>query len=384
MKKIMVITGTRAEYGLLKSVLQKIQGNPSWFLCLIVTGTHLEEKFGLTYKEIEQDGIQISHKLPIHLDSDKSKDILYSMAIELKQLANLFEAEKPDLLVLLGDRFEIGIGAITALMNRVPIAHIHGGELTEGVIDDAIRHSISKMSSIHFVSTIEYKNRLIQMGEQPNSVHFVGSLGVENSKKCKLLTKEDLSRKIGIYWDKPLILITYHPVTLEDNTAKTQFQSILDVVSEKKEYNYIFTYANADTGGSVINTMIEDYVKKHKNCKVFPSLGQINYLSTVRNCAVVMGNSSSGIIEVPSFHIPTINIGDRQKGRVQAKTIVNCGYGSEEITEALETALSPSFLEQCKKEINPYEKEDTSDRIIEEIKNFLGSFNSTKKKFYDT
>lgn len=383
MKKIMVISGTRAEYGLLKPIIQKINMNPDWKLCLVVTGTHLEKNFGFTYTEIEQDGLKINHKLPMHLDSDNPKGILTSMSIELKQLADLFEIEKPNLLVILGDRYEIEIAAIAALINRVPIAHIHGGELTEGVIDDSIRHSISKMSSIHFVSTEEYKNRLIQLGEQPASVHYVGSLGVENSKKLNLLTKEELSAKFAISWNKPLILVTYHPVTLENDTATNQFQTLLSVISEKVEYNYLFTYSNGDAGGSSINTMIDDYVKLHKNCKAYPSLGQINYLSTVRYCAAVMGNSSSGIIEVPSFHIPTINIGDRQRGRVQSKTIVNCGYSSDEIKMALETALSPSFLKQCKEEANPYEKENTSDIIINKMEKFLDNFKTTKKTFFD-
>lgn len=383
MKKIVVLTGTRAEYGILKPIIKKINNHPDLDLCLLVTGTHMEEKFGLTYKEIDEDGFYINYKIPIKLNSDSPKGILNSMAIELKQLADIFEKEEPNLLLILGDRFEIEMAAITALINRVPIAHIHGGELTEGVIDDAIRHSITKMSSIHFVSTKEYQNRLIQMGEQPNSVHYVGSLGVESIKKLSLLGKDMLSRRFGFSWDKPLIMVTYHPVTLENNTAKEQFQSLLNVVTEKNNYNYIFTYSNADTGGNLINTMIEEYVKNHKHCKAYPSLGQLCYLSTIKYCAAVIGNSSSGIIEVPSFHIPTINIGDRQNGRVQAKTIINCGYSSHEIKTALDTALSPTFLNQCKEETNPYEKENTSDIIIEELNKFLADFKTTKKKFFD-
>lgn len=383
MKKIAVVTGTRAEYGLLKPLLKKIIEDKDLELCLIVTGTHLEKQYGETCCEIEQDGFQINYKIKMDLNSDKPQGILKSMALELNGLADVFGETQIDLLVLLGDRYEILMAATCALINRIPIAHIHGGELTQGLIDEGIRHAVTKMSAIHFTSTEEYRRRVIQMGENPKWVFNVGALGVENIANVSFLSKEELTRKFDIKWNKPIMMVTYHPVTLENNTAKEQFGNLLCVLEKHDEYNYVFTYANADTDGQVINQMIENFVSRRENCKAFASMGQIGYLSMLRYVSGVIGNSSSGIIEVPSFHIPTINIGDRQKGRVRAKTVVDCGTSEREVEKALKYAMSEEFTKLCRKESNPYKGEKTADSIIENIKKYLAVFKNTEKEFYD-
>lgn len=383
MKKIAVVTGTRAEYGLLKPLLKKIIEDKDLELCLIVTGTHLEKQYGETCCEIEQDGFQINYKIKMDLNSDKPQGILKSMALELNGLADVFGETQIDLLVLLGDRYEILMAATCALINRIPIAHIHGGELTQGLIDEGIRHAVTKMSAIHFTSTEEYRRRVIQMGENPKWVFNVGALGVENIANVSFLSKEELTRKFDIKWNKPIMMVTYHPVTLENNTAKEQFGNLLCVLEKHDEYNYVFTYANADTDGQVINQMIENFVSRRENCKAFASMGQIGYLSMLRYVSGVIGNSSSGIIEVPSFHIPTINIGDRQKGRVRAKTVVDCGTSEREVEKALKYAMSEEFTKLCRKESNPYKGEKTADSMIENIKKYLAVFKNTEKEFYD-
>ena len=383
MYKIGIVTGTRAEYSLLKPLIQKVSDDNELEPCLIVTGTHLEKKFGNTVQEIVKDGYIIHFKVPMNLESDDPRGICISMSQELKGLSIIFEKTKLDMVFLLGDRYEMLIVAIAAMMFQIPIAHLHGGEITEGAMDDAIRHCISKMSSIHFPSTKISAKRLKQLGEPPNRIFPVGALGVENIKRINYLDKSELCKTYSPLFGNPYIMVTYHPVTLEKNTAESQFQQLLSAISEKKEYSYIFTYANADTEGNIINILIEDYVGKHENACAFCSMGQRGYLSALNYAVCVLGNSSSGIIEAPSFHIPTVNIGNRQKGREYSESVVSCGNTKKEICAALEYALSEAFLEKCRKCHNPYEKNDTSKKIISITKKILKSDFDIKKKFLD-
>ena len=384
MKKVCVVTGTRAEYGLLKPIIEKVHQSEELTLQLVVTGMHLSPEFGLTYKEIEKDGYPICTKIEMLLSSDTTVGITKSMGVALMGFADCFEQQRPDILIVLGDRYEIFMAVSAAMIARIPIAHIHGGELTEGLIDEAIRHSITKMSQLHFTTTEEYRNRVIQLGEQPSRVYNVGALGVENIKNIKLLEKAELERQLGFTFSDKTILVTYHPVTLENATSKEQFENVLNVLEKHKELKIIFTKSNSDTDGRIINQMIDEFAKVNpERCVVFTSMGQLRYLSALQFCTAVMGNSSSGIIEVPSFGIPTINIGERQRGRVCAETVINCGNGTEEIEEALQQALSVEFrnaIHYCK---NPYEGENTSEKIIEIIKHSLNQGIEVKKKFYD-
>ena len=384
MKKVCIVTGTRAEYGLLKPIIEKVHRDTELELQLVVTGMHLSPEFGLTYKEIEKDGFPIADKVEMLLSSDSNVGITKSMAVALMGFADGFERLKPDMVLILGDRYEILMVASAAMIAKIPIAHLHGGELTEGLIDEAIRHSISKMSYLHFTSTDEYRKRVIQLGEQPDRVHCVGALGVENIKNISLMNKEELEKSLGIKLTENTVLLTYHPVTLEGMTAQQQFQNILDVVEAKKELFVVFTKANADTHGRIINQMIDDYVSKHQERSVaFTSLGQLRYLSILQFCNMVIGNSSSGLLEVPSFHIPTINIGERQRGRVCAESVINCDNTVEEIVKAIDKASSEEFRKEVCECKNPYEREGTSAKILEVVKQTLNEGIDIKKKFYD-
>lgn len=384
MKKICIVTGTRAEYGLLKPLIEKVNKEAALELQLVVTGMHLSTEFGLTYHEIEEDGYPIRAKVEMLLGSDTSVGITKSMGVALIGFADYYEINKPDIVVILGDRYEMLMAASAAMMARIPIAHIHGGETTEGAVDESIRHSITKMSHLHFTATEEYRKRVIQLGEQPQSVYNVGALGIENVKTVRLLKKEELERDIDFQFANKTIMVTYHPVTLEKMTAAKQFQNILDVIDRRNEMKVIFTKANSDTDGRIINQMTDDYVSKNPNrCKAYTSLGQLRYLSALQFCAAVVGNSSSGIIEVPSFNVPTVNIGDRQKGRICAASVISCGNEVQEIESALDTVLSPAFQHKASAVFNPYEGEHTSDKILEVICSALEKGINLKKKFYD-
>ena len=380
--RIGVVTGTRAQYGILKPLLQKVNKCPEAELCLIVTGMHLQEEYGNTYQEIETDGFAIDYKIPMHLHSDCEKEILKSMASELSQFGEVLEKAALDIMIVLGDRFEILVAVTAAMVCRVPVAHLHGGESTEGNIDESIRHAITKMSQYHFPAAGEYAKRIIQMGENPEHVYAVGALGVENVKNCKLLSREELVQKYGKPFREEYIMVTYHPVTLENHTAGAQFGKLLEIINQHKEFQYIFTYANADPDGRVINSMIDEFAATHTNVLAFKSMGQIGYLSSLQFATMVMGNSSSGIIEVPSFGIPTVNIGDRQKGRMRADSVIDCGYEAEEIEAAFQKALS-SFRESCRRVKNPYEGENTSKQMLEIILDILRNGAELKKRFYE-
>lgn len=384
MKKICIVTATRAEYGLLKPVIEKIYKLERIELKLVVTGMHLSPEFGLTYKEIEEDGYPIDQKIEMLLSSDTPTGITKSMGVALMGFADYFFLNRPDIVVILGDRYEMLTVAAAAIIARIPIAHLHGGEKTEGAIDEAIRHSITKMSQLHFTATEEYRRRVIQLGEQPDRVYNVGALGVENARKVSLLSKEELEHQIGFHFSKPTIIVTYHPVTLEILTTREQFADILSVIDNHKEISVIFTKANADTDGRIINQMIDEYVKENSDrCAGYTSLGQIRYLSALQYVDAVLGNSSSGLVEVPSFRIPTINIGDRQRGRVCAKSVIQCANTVQEIEEALQMALSEEFKRGITIMQNPYEKEGTSDKIVKIIDSVLDNGIEMKKSFFD-
>ena len=384
MKKVCVVTGTRAEYGLLKPIIEKIYKSNDLELQLAVTGMHLSDEFGLTYHEIEEDGYPIHIKIDMHLDSDTPAGITKSMGIALLGFADYFETDRPDIVVILGDRYEIFMAASAAMIAGIPIAHIHGGEKTEGAVDEAIRHSVTKMSHLHFAATEMYRKRIIQLGEDPSTVYNVGALGVENVRSVKLLNKKALEESLDFKFTDQTIMVTYHPVTLEIMTAGKQFQNLLDVVDRHKELSVIITKANSDTDGRIINRMIDEFAAGNSDrCKAYTSLGQVRYLSALQFCTAVMGNSSSGMIEVPSFHIPTINIGDRQRGRICAESVINCKNSVGEIENALQKALSSEFRSSIADVINPYEKAGTSAAIVEILQDALNKGIDLKKTFYD-
>ena len=381
-RKICVVTGTRAEYGLLYWLMKEIEADKDLELQLIVTGMHLSSEFGLTYKEIEKE-FKINKKIEMLLSSDTSIGISKSMGLAQISFAEAYEDLKPDIVVVLGDRYEIFSATSAAMIANIPIAHLHGGETTEGAFDESIRHSITKMSHLHFTATQEYKNRVIQLGEHPSRVFNVGGMGIENIKRLKLLSKEEFEKSIEFKLNKKNILVTFHPVTLENSTAKEQFQELLDAIDELENTNIIFTKANSDTDGRIINQMIDDYVAKNFYKSVgFNSLGQLRYLSALQFVDAVVGNSSSGLAEAPSFKIATINIGDRQKGRIRASSVIDCEPKKEEISKAFEKIYSKEFQEKLKNVRNPYGENCPSKEITEVLKN-INLANILKKAFYN-
>lgn len=382
MRKICVVTSTRAEYGLLYWLLKEIEADSELKLQFIVTGMHLSPEFGLTYKEIEKE-FKIDKKIEILSSSHTSLDICAEMAIVYEKFAPALAELKPDILVLLGDRYEIfGVAGVASIM-QIPIAHIHGGETTQGAFDEAFRHSITKMSHIHFAATNEYANRIIQLGEDPSRVFNVGGPGIENIKKLNLLNKDEFEKSIKFKLAKKNILITFHPVTLENSSAREQFNELLNALDELEETNFIFTKANSDTDGDVINKMIDEYVSENPQKAVaFASLGQLRYLSAIKFVDIVLGNSSSGLLEVPSFKKATINIGDRQKGRARASSVIDVRPVKEEILAAIKRAYSKEFEQTLKDTINPYDGGNPSKKMVKILKE-IKLDGILKKKFYD-
>ncbi len=369
MRKICVFTGTRAEYGLLKPLLDIIKADDELTLQLIVSGTHLSPEFGLTYKNIESDGFKIDEKVEIVLSSDTPTGICTSMGLGLIGYCGAIQRILPDIIVILGDRYEAFGMATAATVCCVPVVHIHGGEQTLGAIDEVFRHSITKMAHIHFPCCEEYRQRIIQMGESLDTVHNVGSLGVENIKKMEFLDKNELEKSIDFTLDKPFFLITFHPVTLEKNNSGIQLAELLSALDEYPDHKCIFTQANADSDGRIINQMLNDYAYMNlERCIISPSLGYLRYLSAMRLCDAVIGNSSSGIIEAPALKVATINIGDRQKGRLKAESIIDCQPTKDSILGALKIIYSNSFQTNLSKMNIPYEKDGTAKNIIETIK----------------
>ena len=382
MKKICVVTGTRAEYGLLYWFLKEIESDKELQLQVIVTGMHLSPEFGLTYQTIEKE-FKINKKIEMLLSSDTSVGISKSMGLAQISFAESYDELKPDIVIVLGDRYEIFSATSAAMIAKIPIAHLHGGEKTEGAFDESIRHSITKMSHLHFTATNEYKNRVIQLGEHPSRVFNVGGMGIENIKRLKLLSKDEFEKSIEFKLNSKNILVTFHPVTLENSTAKEQFQQLLDAIDELEDTNIIFTKANSDTDGRVINQMIDEYVTKNFQKSVqFTSLGQLRYLSALQYVNAVVGNSSSGLAETPSFKIGTINIGDRQKGRIKASSVIDCEPNKDSILKSFEKLYSKEFQETLKTTINPYGDGCASKKIVEILKN-VNLKNILKKSFYD-
>lgn len=382
MKKITIVTGTRAEFGILSPLIKKVQEDKNYDLKLVVTGMHLSPEFGYTIEEIKSAGFAIDKKVECLISSDTAVGVSKSIGVAILGFADALEELKPDLIFVLGDRTEILAAVIAATMANIPIAHLHGGETTEGAYDESIRHAITKMSYWHFVSTEIYKKRVIQLGEEPNRVFNVGALGLDSIKNLKLLSKQELETTLQFELGKKNILITYHPVTLEDKTAKNQFQTILDVLDKLENTKLIFTYANSDKDGRIINGMIKEYVQVNKNKAIaFKSLGQFRYFSTLQHVDLVLGNSSSGILEVPYFNIPTVNIGDRQKGRLSPESVIQCPPDRQKLAEAIERAFNPAFIARIKTQQQLYGNGNTTEKIMGILEK--NTIKNLKKPFYD-
>ena len=383
MRKICVVTGSRAEYGLLSGLMRAIQEDKDLQLQVIATNMHLSPEFGLTYREIEKDGFQIDKKVQMLLSSDTPNATTKSVGLATIGFADAYEDLQPDLIVVLGDRFEILAAVSAALFFKIPVAHLHGGEITEGAYDDSIRHAITKMSHLHFTSTEAYRQRVIQLGEQPDRVFYVGAIGVENIKRVPLMSQAELEDSIRFKLGEKSLLVTYHPVTLENHTAADQCRNLLKALDEFPDYKIIFTLPNSDTDGRVIIRLINEYVSlRPERCMAIPSLGLQRYLSALKCVSAVVGNSSSGIIEVPSFGIPTLDIGNRQKGRIAAESVWHCGVTRQAIMEGLQKVLSPSWAAVAKNVQNPYDKEDTIASIHKIIRSYPLE-GLEKKSFYN-
>jgi len=379
MKNICVVTATRAEYGLLKPLMSLIKDSSEFNLQIIATGAHLSPEFGLTYQSLEKDGFKITEKVEILMSSDTAVGLVKTMGMCMISFADVFDRLKPDLLIVLGDRYEILSVVSAATIFKIPIAHLHGGEITEGAYDDAIRHAITKMSHLHFVSTKEYRNRVIQMGEQGDSVFHVGAIGLDNIRNLKLLEKDELEKDLGINFKKHNYQVTFHPETLGNMSSKDQFSILLEALDTLEDSLLIFTKANADTDGRIINQMIDEYVFKHPDKAVaFHSLGALRFLSLVKISDAIIGNSSSGILEAPSLKTPTINIGDRQRGRTQAESIINCKCTKQDILHAVERSKESNFIEFIQSVINPYDNGGAAEKIFSELKHLI-ELNSVKK-----
>lgn len=383
MRKICVVTGTRAEYGILSHLMRLIDDSDDLELQIIATNMHLSPEFGLTYKEIEQDGFFINKKVQMLISSDTENATVKSIGLASIGFADAYEDLNPDLILLLGDRYEMLAAVTAALIYKIPVAHLHGGEITEGAYDDAIRHAVTKMSHLHFTSTDEYRDRVIQLGESPDRVFNVGALGVENVINTPLLSKEKLEDNLKFELGEKLFLVTYHPTTLSNISTEEQFRNLLTALDEYPDYKIIFTMPNSDTDGHTIMNLINDYVADNKNRAIaFQSLGKVRYFSVLPHVRAVIGNSSSGIIEVPSFGIPTLNIGERQKGRLAAPSVVQCGTNIDDINSGLKKVLSDEVIGIAYKKVNPYMKEQTSLNILETLRTYpLDKI--INKAFYD-
>lgn len=381
-KRIGVVTSTRADYGILKNTIQRIHSDEELELCLMVTGTHLREEFGHTIHEIYEDGFPVEREIPIIHDEDFNEAQIAGNTVSSFQKA--FKELSLDFLVLLGDRYEIMAVAMAAMFEMIPIGHISGGEVTEGAIDDAVRHCITKLSYLHFPACEEYRKRIIQLGENPERVFDYGDVGVENLYKENYMSKQELEQSLGIGLSKKYISVTYHPVTLEKDAAETQIRNILEATKRFPELLFVFTKANMDGGNIIINQLLEEFVRTSENCVLFDSLGIKRYLSLLKYSNGVLGNSSSGIVEAPSLGIPTINIGNRQKGRLQAQSIINSSNGVDDIENAIRKSQEEEFLIMCKTVKNPYGCGETSTLIVDKIKEFLKDEKiDLKKKFFD-
>ena len=377
MRKIAVFTGTRAEYGLLYWLLKDLHQDSEIELQLLVSAMHLSPEFGMTYQQIETDGFTITEKVEMLLSSDSAVGTAKSIGLGVLGFADALERMKPDVLVVLGDRFEALAVTQAAMILRIPIAHIHGGEITEGAYDDAIRHAITKLSLLHFTSTEAHRNRVIQLGEHPSRVFNVGAVGLDHLQRSKMFSLAELSASLNFKLEQPYFLVTYHPVTLASEPAKASFENLLKALDAFPQHQIILTYPNADDGGREIIPLLEAYAKQQPSrVLAIPSLGQKRYLSAVKHAAAVVGNSSSGIIEVPSFKVPTVNIGERQRGRLAAESVFSCPSNTAAIIETLQLGLK-SDLTQV---VNPYGKGKASEAILKQLK---AADLSVVKTFYD-
>jgi len=382
-RKICIVTGTRAEYGLLQPLMKAIVQNEALQLQLLVTGMHLSPEFGLTYKQIEADGFTIDAKVDMLLSSDTAAGIAKSVGVGMIGYADAFASLNPDWVIILGDRFEAFGAASAAFLAQRPIAHISGGETTEGATDEAFRHAITKMSYLHFTATETYKKRVIQLGEAPERVFNVGAIGIDNIVNMPRLSIAALEQSLNVNLSRPTVLVTYHPVTLEKNTAGEQFKALTDALLHFDDLQVIITYPNSDADGRIIIDMIQDAVKRHPgHFFAYHSLGQQRYLSLIPHVKAVIGNSSSGIVEVPSFNIPTVNIGDRQKGRIASDSVINVQPNAAAIVAGIEQAFSPAFARICADARNPYGDGKTTERIVAALL-ACGEVKNIKKQFYD-
>ena len=382
MKKICVITGSRAEYGLLSRVMRLIKEDMDLQLQIIATNMHLSVEFGETFRDIEADGFMIDWKIPILSSTDTTNATAKSVGMGVCGFSDAYDDLQPDMILLLGDRYEMLAAVSAALFYKIPVIHVHGGEITEGAYDDAIRHAITKMSHLHFTATEEYRRRVIQMGEDPKTVYNVGALGCDNIRLIPLMDNEAIEKSLNFGLDRKTILVTYHPVTMENHTAETQFKALLSAIDTFDDLRVIFTMPNSDTDSLIIMDLIKEYATKNPRKTIwFTSLGIKCYLSVLQYIGAVVGNSSSGIIEVPSFHIPTLNIGDRQKGRIASASVIHCLPEKDVIKEKLAMILQSDFINSLKDVVNPYDKPNTAQEIVRIIKENADI--RVTKKFYD-
>ena len=381
-RKICVITGTRAEFGLLRWLMQEILETEKLMLQTVVTGMHLSPEFGSTYREIEEAGFSIDYKVEMLLSSDTATSVTKSIGLGTIGFADAFDRLSPDLIVVLGDRFEMLAAVTAALIAGIPVAHLHGGETTEGAFDEAIRHSITKMSHLHFVAAEEYARRVIQLGESPDRVFLVGGLGIDAIKRIQLLDQEALEKSLDFNLGKKNLLVTFHPVTLEGESSATQMNALLQALGELEDTHIIITLPNADTGGRELASMINEFTNKHPHTRVYTSLGQLRYLSCMKFVDAVVGNSSSGLAEAPSMGVATINIGDRQKGRLAAESVVHCNAEIENIRKALRTIYTPDFKASLAKTKNPYGDGGASKKIAQTLRDYPIN-GILKKTFYN-
>ncbi|WP_286239904.1 UDP-N-acetylglucosamine 2-epimerase [Neptuniibacter halophilus] len=382
-KKIAVFTGTRAEYGLMYWIIKALNEAPNVELQLMVGGMHLSNEFGYTVSHIEADGFPIMEKLEFLLSSDSTAGVAKSMGLALMSAAEAFARNEPDLLVVLGDRFEAMAVAQAAMVARVPIAHLHGGETTEGLIDEAVRHSITKMSHLHFTSTEQYRDRVIQLGENPRNVFNTGAPGIDSIVRLPLMTRDELDSELCLAPGRPFFVVTYHPVTLIEGGASQALENLLIVMDEYPDHQMVVSYPNADMDGRHLIEILERYRDSNPDrVLLVESLGQLRYLSALKHCTAVIGNSSSGLIEAPTFRIPTLNIGDRQKGRIFGETVVSCSESANSIRKAMEKILSTEFREKIQRAENPYGNGDASDKIVNALLSYPLN-NILEKKFYD-
>lgn len=383
-RRVCFVTGTRAEYGLLYWPMREVQEDPDLELQIVATGMHLSPEFGRTYQEIENDDFSIDEKVEMLTSSDSVVGIAKSIGLGTIGFADALDRLDPDILVVLGDRFEILAAAQTALVARIPVGHIHGGEATKGLIDDPIRHGLTKLSHYHFVSAAPFRKRVIQMGEHPNRVFEVGAPGLDHLRRMDLINREGFEESIGFDLGERTCIVTYHPVTLSEASPAEPFTELLEALDSYPDLKIIFTKSNADTDGRIINQLIDEYVSEHQEraCS-FTSLGQRRYLSALHHVDVVVGNSSSGIIEAPAVPVPTVNLGDRQGGRLRAESVIDCAEEREAIRSAIDQALSPQFRADIADTTSPYGDGRASPRIREQLREVPLGERVLKKGFYD-